>query len=372
MELKIFLTGDNHIGLKFNKYPNEIRQDLIDARIENLKKLITSANEEKCQLFVIAGDLFDNTRVAQKEVERAAKALNEFEGTVLVMPGNHDYYDDMTELWKQFRKHSGDNTVFLNEWKAHSLEDYDIDAAIYPAYCNKKHSDQNCLGWTKEIINKPQAKWHIGIAHGSLQGLSPDLENKYYTMSEKELEGIDMDLWLLGHTHIPYPIEKEVFNRKIYNAGTPEPDGLDCRHSGNAWIITINEEKQVQAKQIETGLYRFYDLDKEISSTQCLEKLKSEILSEDDSKRIVRLNLTGRIERAMLNELQTIYQEIQDKIICLMVDESNLKPKISNEDIEKEYTKDSFPYQILSKLMDEDEEALQLAYDLIRGCKDEN
>lgn len=55
-----------------------------------------------------------------------------------------------------------------------------------------------------------------------------------------------------------------------------------------------------------------------------------------------------------------------------MVDESNLKPKISNEDIEKEYTKDSFPYQILSKLMDEDEEALQLAYDLIRGCKDEN
>lgn len=372
MDLKIFLTGDNHIGLKFNRFPNDIKQDLIDARVENLSRLITTANGEKCQLFVIAGDLFDNTRVAQKEVEKVVKVLSQFEGTVLVMPGNHDYYDDMSELWKHFKKHCTDNTILLNEWKPYSLQDYHIDATIYPAYCNQKHSDQNSLGWIKDISVKPQTKWKIGIAHGSLVGLSPDLDNRYYSMSEKELEGLGMDIWLLGHTHIPYPFEKEVYNRRVFNGGTPEPDGLDCKHGGHAWLISINEEKQIQGKQIETGSHRFYDLDRELNSMDCLDKLKKELLSGSNSKKVIRLNLSGRIEREILNELQPLYQEIRDNILHLIVDESSLKPKISNNDIQKEFTKDSFPYEILNMLMEEDEEALQLAYDLIRGCKNEN
>lgn len=371
-ELKIFLTGDNHIGLKFNRYPTDIKQELIEARIENLKKLVSLANKEKCQLFVIAGDLFDNIRVGQREVERAAKTLKHFDGIVLVMPGNHDFYDDMGELWKQFKKHSGENTIILNDWKTYSLQDYDIDATIYPAYCNQKHSEQNSLGWIKEVGEKSETKWNIGIAHGSLQGLSPDLDNRYYGMNERELEGIKMDLWLLGHTHIPYPVEKEVYNRKVFNAGTPEPDGLDCSHGGQAWLININKDKVIQGKQVETGIYRFYDLDFEIESMDSLEKLKNELLLGDISKKIVRLNLSGRIEKDLMRELESLYQVIQSKILHLTINEDNLKMKISKEDIEREYTKNSFPHQILNSLMVEDEEALQLAYDLIRGCRNEN
>lgn len=372
MELKIFLTGDNHIGLKFNNYPDQIKEDLVNARIENLKNLVLTANKENCDLFVIAGDLFDKVKIAQRDVEKAARALKEFSGTVVVMPGNHDYYDDVIDLWKNFRNYIGENTIILNKWQPYSLKDNDIDAVIYPAFCHQKHSETNCLGWITDDVKTNDAKWNIGVAHGSLQGLSPDMENKYFNMNEKELEGLGMDVWLLGHTHIPYPPIENIKNRKVFNAGTPEPDGLDCRHGGHAWFISINENKDVHAKLLQTGQYSFYDIERKVECEHCLEDIKAEILNNDCSKSIYRINLYGRVERELLEQINKLRKELTEKVAYLDLREENLKLKITSDEIEREYTKDSFPYQILSQLKNEDEDALQLAYDLIRGCKDAN
>ena len=376
MELKIFLTGDNHIGLKFSSYPDEIKRELIEARVNNLRSLIETANQRHCDLFIIAGDLFDKIKIAKIDIEKTAKILKEFSGTVAVMPGNHDYYDYEVDLWKEFQKHMGDNTLILNQWQPCNLKEkgQDLDVTLYPAYCNKKHSETNCLGWVKELeLNQDNSStWNIGIAHGSLQGLSPDLENKYFNMSEKELENIDLDLWLLGHTHIPYPHETQVKNRKVYNAGTPEPDGLDCRHGGNAWSITIDANKKVSAELVETGQYRFYDLQRSVIDEHSLEEIKGEILKDSPQRKIVRLNLSGRVDKELLGQLKQLYTELKNGLAHLEIREADLKLKITKQDIEKEYTKDSFPHQILNELLEEDEAALQLAYELIRGCKDAN
>ncbi|QNO15792.1 metallophosphoesterase [Alkalicella caledoniensis] len=381
MELKIFLTGDNHIGLKYTSYPDHIKQDLVEARINNLKNLVEAANKNNCQLFVIAGDLFDKVNIAKKDIEKTAKILGEFSGTVAVMPGNHDFYDEMLDLWKEFSNHKGENTILLNKWAKYNLRDHhqgqgqeqDLEVILYPAYCNQKHSTQNCLDWIKQLPQDEKDKniWHIGIAHGSLQGLSPDMENKYYNMSERELENIGLDLWLLGHTHIPYPQEKQVRNKKVFNAGTPEPDGLDCRHGGNAWIITIDENKEVNAELIETGQYRFYDIERPVTDEESVEKIKRELIKENPENKIVRLTLTGRVEKSLLENLENLYHHLTSKLAYFEARET-IKLRINQQDIEKEYTKGSFPYQILNQLLEEDEDALQLAYDLIRGCKDAN
>ena len=64
MSLKIFHTADLHIGLKFTRgYETDVRSSLINARFEVLRNMIGLANDHACDLFVIAGDLFDNSRV---------------------------------------------------------------------------------------------------------------------------------------------------------------------------------------------------------------------------------------------------------------------------------------------------------------------
>jgi len=65
MSLKIFHTADIHLGMKFAGYP-EVQSELTEARFVTLENLAKKANEESCDLFVVAGDLFDRTGVAKR------------------------------------------------------------------------------------------------------------------------------------------------------------------------------------------------------------------------------------------------------------------------------------------------------------------
>ncbi|HHY04266.1 MAG TPA: DNA repair exonuclease, partial [Thermoanaerobacterales bacterium] len=57
MTLKIFHTADLHIGMKFNSYPEGIRDSLIESRFDVIDKMVQMANDEQCNLFVVSGDL---------------------------------------------------------------------------------------------------------------------------------------------------------------------------------------------------------------------------------------------------------------------------------------------------------------------------
>ena len=46
MSLKIFLTSDLHLGMKFAGYP-EVQAELSEARFNALEKLVGTANEKQ-------------------------------------------------------------------------------------------------------------------------------------------------------------------------------------------------------------------------------------------------------------------------------------------------------------------------------------
>ena len=58
--IRIFQTGDNHIGKKYDRYP-VARQRLIQSRLDGIRRMVQEANARECDFFVITGDLFDNT-----------------------------------------------------------------------------------------------------------------------------------------------------------------------------------------------------------------------------------------------------------------------------------------------------------------------
>ena len=376
MALKILHTGDVHIGMKFNGYPEFIRGELVEARFKVLVNLIQTANEEECRLFVIAGDLFDKTTIAKKDVVRVISILENFAGDcVLVMPGNHDYDNGMVELWHLFAERLSDKIVVLNENKVYQLaQTHDLDVAVYPAPCNKKTSKTNNLGWINALPELPEAGLHIGIAHGALDGLSPDLKQDYFYMQVSELEHLPVDLWLLGHTHIPYPNLELVKGHKIFNAGTPEPDGMDCSHAGHAWLLEIDEQKNIQAQRLATGYYRFIDTEESITDWDDMKRLQQKYIIATAPQTLLRLNIKGRVEREMFNQKQALYQELEKNLAYATFDDSGLGLKITAEVIDQEFTAGSLPHQLFMEFIAEnDEEALQVAYELVRevqaGCK---
>src|SRR5665648_194095 len=404
MALKIFHTADLHIGMKFNNYPEPVRSQLKQARADVLGKIVSIANKQECNIFVVAGDLFDSINGnAKKTIGEVVTALKGFHGEcVLVLPGNHDYDNNMVELWKNFQEISQDihNIVFINQERPYSLADYDLNAVVYPAPCHSKHSDTNNIGWIKDAnsdidndkfkekdTDKNQIR--IGIAHGALEGVSPDLDNSYYNMSLAELTSAPVDVWLLGHTHITYPDKKKVSGWKIFNPGTPEPDGLDCKHTGNAWIITIDDtkagnsdikalnsdtkaaganHKEVSGDLITTGSYRFKDQRHIVRNKADFEKIMGDLLKDDPHNTIARLRLGGKLDEETFNYRHEVRQKLDESLACLIFDDSEVGIKITSEMIHKEFSDGSFPSMLLSALSD-DEEALQLAYEMIMEVK---
>lgn len=366
VDLNIFHTGDIHIGMKFSSYNENIRTGLSEARFLTLENMINKSNEIGSDLFVVAGDLFNTTQIPKRDIERTIRILDKFSGScVLVMPGNHDYDNGMVDLWKEFSKTSNEKILYIGEKRPYYLDDYDLDVVVYPAPCHAKHSSENSLGWIKEQGLEEHGRYHIGIAHGALEGLSPDLVGNYYYMDKSELENIPVDLWLLGHTHVSYPEKDKVVGWKVFNAGTHEPDGLDCRNQGSAWNISIDKDKKVMGERVITGLYRFYDKTFEVTGDEELESINSWALEDDPDKKIIRLSLEGRVSNHTYRELNLFYKNLERELFHLIVDDSKLRTRINKETIEKEFTQGSFPYMFLNDLI-HDDEALQIAYDLIR------
>lgn len=379
--IRLFVTGDNHIGIGNQKFVN-VKEKLFETRFSVLEKMVKTANEEKCDFFVITGDLFENNNIAKKHIERVAFILSRFINTVLVLPGNHDFYNEEVSLWQTFKKSiekNSQNTIILNELKPYELEIRDEKAVFYPAYCHDKHSDKNNLEWIKDIQSDiDKRSYNIGVAHGSIDGFSPDPKNEYYRMSEKELNAIPVDAWLIGHTHIPYPEimkdEKEHKDYKIFNVGTHAQTDYSNNTPGYGFLLSMeknNSKPLVSAKAIRTGEIRFYDLDVAVKAEDdsILEKTIKKITKDIEDDSIVRINICGCIKHDEYKTRADIYEECLGRFLSYEIEDEDLSEEITVEKIRDEYAETSFAARFLEELIDDPKE-VAMAYELLQECKE--
>lgn len=367
MKQNIFHIADLHLGLSFQNHP-EARNTLVEARYETLEKLVEMANEKSAQILAIAGDLFDKTGMKVSEVQRAVQAVNRFEGNVvLVLPGNHDYITEDSQLWDRFKKEAGKHVLVLDRQEPVDLEDYDLDAVVWPAPCFSKHSGENTIGWIKDR-EKESGKIQIGIAHGSIEKVSPDFDQRYFPMTISELNGAGVDIWLMGHTHITWP-EKPGKKDIVFNPGTPEPDGFDCRHEGRAFLHTIDEKKSIHTEILSTGSYRFLRIERALNRQSELEKLLEEFQEGKYQKSVVKLSVSGRLDPELYDLWLEKRHQIRESVLELKLDDSGLKRKVTEAQIRKEFAEGSLPEKLLSSIPKENEDELQMAYELIREVK---
>ncbi len=256
MGLRILHTADLHVGMKFERY-GPGADALARARLDVVDRLVEVANGQECDLFIIAGDLFHRVSVAKKTVAEVVGRLARFAGrALLILPGNHDYLQQRSGLWERVQSELPERAVVLREASPLPLSRLDLPGVtVYPGPCPTPTSAANAVDWIPGDVEGDGID--IGVAHGSLEGVSPDFDGVYYPMTRSQLLGrAGIDLWLLGHTHVPYP---EGDGGRIYYAGTPEPDGMDCRHGGSCWVIEVDDRGGISADRHETGTYRFED-----------------------------------------------------------------------------------------------------------------
>ena len=380
--IKIFVTGDNHFGKKYDRYP-EIRDRLVDNRFVCFEKMVEKAEQEGCDIFAVTGDLFDNcSSIRKSDVEKVVRILAGFAGRVLVLPGNHDYYTGEEKVWKDFDdalRTCDNNIIRLDRFEPYPIEIAEETVVIYPAFCRSKHSRENNLGWIKKMSVLKSGQINVGMAHGAIEGVTPDMQKEYFLMTEPELQAIPMDVWLVGHTHIPYPgglsEDEEIGGYRIFNAGTHAQTDLHNNTRGYGFIISVDKQgdkAQVSAKKYQSGTIFFYDIAVRVSSAEgdSLEALLQEKLDPLEAESVVRITVAGSVFSEEYSRRRELYKKYCDRFLSWELQDDELHEEITLDRVREEFAESSFAAKLMEALQG-DQTELQMAYELLQECSRE-
>jgi DNA repair exonuclease SbcCD nuclease subunit len=369
--IRIVHTADNHIGMKFNsRYPANVSERLVNERIDALKRIIGKANEFNAHFIVIAGDLFDSVSISQKDIKTTADALGTFNGDVIIIPGNHDFYEEFQgKLWNVFKEFSKSNVHFLAEDRPYEFSVLESKVVFYPGGCRSKCSSNNAIGWIENKV-KDSETLNVGIAHGNMEGIGLDYEDKYFNMTPSQLKDCELDFWLLGHIHVPFPSNADANNANFFYSATPTPDGFNYLREGYCWYLEFDDKKLYKLDQWITGGLRFYDKKFVINDESDIENISNELNKIDKANSLARITVEGRITELQRHQLVDVLKECGSQFLYFSLHNETVI-KLQKQQIDSLYTENSLPHTILTQLSktDDSDLALQLAHQLIEEVK---
>ena len=283
-------------------------------------------------------------------------------------------WDKRNKIWwvKCEIPYHGEIRVLWTGWKRFDHTTISLDdreAVLYPAICTERHSrpGENNLGWIKKEAIFPDRVCRIGLAHGAIEGVSIDQEGAYFQMSPEELEWIPVDVWLIGHTHVPYPRDLTEEYReagKIFNAGSHVQNDVSTNTEGLCFVIEIADDKKVRAKKIVSGNLRFHRIPVRVTAGNMKDEL-SRAVEGFGKDSVVELILSG----AVTDEEYGRRKEILDGLLAGFIEGSwtdyGLSRLITEDLIDAEYPETGIASGLLKSLLNNPREA-QLAYDLLK------
>jgi DNA repair exonuclease SbcCD nuclease subunit len=374
MPVRIVHTADNHLGLPFRQYPTDVRDALVEERFAALGRLVETANKRQADFFVVAGDLFDSTRVTVQDIKKTAGMLRGFTGeAVIVVPGNHDHFTGPeTEVWSRFRREieGAANIDLLTTATVQSYEVAGQTVHFFTCPCPSKTGSDSTIGWVAEAARERADGLRIGIAHGNVTGLGLDAADQYFNMEPAALESAGVATWLLGHIHVPFPSAESGTHSAYFMSGTHTPDSLRCRHAGSAWWVESDGDRITGYERLSPGRVRFVRIEREVCSADDVAAVLADCRSLAPASTVLDLQLSGRLSAV---EKATLDQELAAlrPAFLHVTDESEIHDRLDAAQVATLYSDGGLAARLLMGLLADGThpDAATLAHELIEEIR---
>jgi len=282
VRIKFIQCGDLHLDAPFSSLsdmdgkPEQRRDDLRLA----LSRIVDAAKAERADLLLICGDLYEHVYIRKSTIRYVCDQFKRIpEVSVLMIPGNHDpafsgsYYSDFN--WPP---------------NVHVL----MEGAFYEhpegtrVYCDVPPSG-----------SPDRSNINILMLHGTLD--MPFSTDAFRPVSGTELEAYGFDFCALGHFHSR--IDGAGPDKRIYNAGSPEPLGFDEKGDHGVYVVEISKEpdgeSRLQADFLKLNRRRFIDIEVKITgcmtNEQAAERAEEAMRQAGCSEDLYRISLSGYI-----------------------------------------------------------------------------
>ncbi|MDX1608347.1 MAG: DNA repair exonuclease [Candidatus Spechtbacterales bacterium] len=317
--MKFLHTSDIHLGAKFENLGAAARDQREQLR-KTFSKVVDLAIEQKVDLFLVAGDLFDSNHPSAKSIEFAK---NEFlrlaqEGIkVCLIPGNHDYkLSDKKDLGKHFSKLAEQGIFLFTDPEGSKTYFEDIDTEVYAkANTTNKSSESPMV----KVDDQRKAE-KIIMAHGGVVGQAKDPQ---FPIQPKEIEESGANYVALGDWHSMR--DESRGDVVAFYSGSPEILNISQTGAGYVIIGTIDygvvntEQRQVgakEAKEIELNLEEFENL----------QALKDAINKQANEGLILTVKLVGNNINKIILDTDELERELGDEFWRLRIQNNTHLP----------------------------------------------
>jgi DNA repair exonuclease SbcCD nuclease subunit len=316
--LKVLHAADIHLGAKFSGLGDKGISQREQVRA-TFKNIIATAINEKANIVLIAGDLFDANQQPQRNIDLVVEQFNllgQSDIPVCLIPGNHDPFDSSSIYRKvNFEGKCPNLKIFTAE--NISYKEYpEIDLTVYGKPNLSNRSYVSPLEGLKQLTS---TKFHIAMAHGSLY-IPEKVADDDHVFKGEEIEASGMDYIALGHWHRAYACSEKP---PAWYPGPPEwiPDQ---RERGSILLVTIFDHGEVKVEAKEVGLRNYDEIEIEMSEIRDSAELKEKTLEGADANLVRRATFKGLRDAGLLVNTEELESDLKERFFHLrLIDKSH-------------------------------------------------
>lgn len=366
-KVKILHCADLHFDTPFKELNRELSDFSKRELLEVFKNIIDLTIEEKVDVLLIAGDVFDNLTVNKNTLSFICRELDRINKVhVFIAPGNHDPYNEKS--FYNMIKWQENVHIFKSNMEFKEIEE--LNLVVWGAGFTKQYEKESLLTLDRVESNKI----NIMVLHGEISNSNSG--NEYNPIYLDQIEKSNMDYIALGHRHTYSGILK---SGKSYYAYSGCPQGRGFDEEGSKGVILGDVyNNAVELKFIETCKRRYVVTEIDITGIDNYDDILNKILNsfnlEERQKNLYKIILIGEIKEHFIFKENVLMEKLNNYFYYIKII-NKTRIEINLEDLAMDYSvKGRFVAKMLEKLKyadDEEKEVINLALKIGMQCLSE-
>lgn len=319
--MKFLHTADWQLGMKAVQVGGA-GERVRAERFKTAERIIRLARDQAVDFILLAGDTFEDNGIERVLIQQVTDLLGGTGIPVYLIPGNHDPFVPGS-VWEHPAWGSRENIRILAEEKPVAVP----GGTLYPCPIRDKFSRRDPTAW----IPAAEDGIHIGLAHGSFEGVGgDDLE---LPIPRDGASRAGLDYLALGHWHSQALFQDGTGTTRTAYPGTPEPSRFGERDSGNVLIVEIESPKSPpRITPFRVGALIWETQTADIRNAGDLARLRETIEAwPRPGDTLLTLKVAGFLEAGDQGELVRLKEIMGARFLYQDLDLSQLYPSPSDE-----------------------------------------
>lgn len=237
--LRLLHTADLHVAGGFTTPKSCDGGHACLCSLLSIERLV---DEHRPDGLLVVGDLFDHGRVPEPLVDEVFDVLARLDLPCVLLPGNHDVYDDTGLYRRHVAALERSGVHFLDADDGSTLELFDGGLTLWGrAMAEHSPSFRPLAG----VAPRPDEGWYVVLGHGHYVGdVPPEREMRSSPITADDIAETKADYVALGHWHVPTDVSEAGVS--AWYPGSP----VQSWAAGVAILVTLDPDAGVAVESL--------------------------------------------------------------------------------------------------------------------------